>query len=314
MNSSILIEEFKAFLSVMMVLGLYMAGISIMERLGFYSYIIPGWIGDPSLNETIGSGRSGGLLLQSEWTGFALSLIYCLILGHVFLKATRNHLTESIAIGLCIIGIFLTYTRAAWLSVACATLLLIFKSYQLGDWGKTKRIAIICIALISIVFIALFPNKTARERVTDIGTVYFRLNLWTAGLRMAAHKPLFGYGFGQFQENVVAYQSPSGEIPYNEIQEGTVAHNTFISIMVEQGLVGFTIYMLIFCLICLKGIQSISLEWPKDGPLWLISFIVVYIINIQFVVAYDPTTNFIFYGTMGFIAGLNKRQQFSALT
>jgi len=76
-------REVRTFFGIMIGLGFYMSGVSILEFLGFYSAIVPPWVGDITVNTMLGGGRSGGLLMQSEWNGFALNLLSCLLLRSI---------------------------------------------------------------------------------------------------------------------------------------------------------------------------------------------------------------------------------------
>src|ERR1700686_3007470 len=80
-------RELDALQIGMAVLGRYMGLVSILERIPAYDWILPPWVGDPSLvpfdpflEGWIGSGRSGGTLLQPAWNGLLLSLIFCILL------------------------------------------------------------------------------------------------------------------------------------------------------------------------------------------------------------------------------------------
>jgi O-antigen ligase len=59
-----------------------------------------------------------------------------------------------------------------------------------------------------------------------------RFKLWVAGLHAFTFKPLMGYGTGGF---VAAIYSQLGA-------QSLVAHNSFISILVEEGIVGLVLY------------------------------------------------------------------------
>ena len=306
MSGSMTLKDLLSFFHVMIAIGLYMGIISIMERFSLYSYMIPPWIGDPNLNVSIEAGRSGGLLLQSEWNGFVLGLIYSIILASIYLTR-ENRWPKYIVAIICLLAIFFTYTRAAWLGAFVASLLLLFNTSSLAKKEWMKKFAVLFSGFLVVAMLILFPSKTAMQRTQDEATIYFRINLWSAGLKMMAEKALFGHGFGKFRERIYEYHEKVKGVPYTPIpREGSVAHNTLINILVEQGLMGLTLYCLIFVLIFLKAKATINRFWPTCAPLWLATFAAVYLINTQFIAAYEPATNFIFYGTMGFLIGSGK--------
>jgi O-antigen ligase len=309
MISPISPKEARSFFYIIIVFGLYVAAVSLIERIGYHSYLIPPWIGDPSFNRTMAEGRSGGPFLQSEFNGMALSMIFCIIWGAIISETFRFNLILFFISFLCLIAILFTYTRAAWLSAVFASLIFLIMPHSTARKGL-RRLAIISIGIILLLIVVMFPVKIAKERLGDAGTAYYRINVWVAGLRMVSQKPLFGYGIGQFQEKLFGYHYPllsslGSSLEYKEISgEGNIAHNTLLSILVEQGFFGLILYLLITYKIYKRAKDSIYFIWPQNGLLFVSTFMLVYIINSQFVVAHDPGVNIIFYGTLGIISGL----------
>ena len=83
-------REMDAMQAGMAVLGGYVGLVSILERISAYDWILPPWIGDlslrpfdPFLQDWLGSGRSGGILLQPAWNGLLLTLILFILLLRV---------------------------------------------------------------------------------------------------------------------------------------------------------------------------------------------------------------------------------------
>ncbi|HXJ49192.1 MAG TPA: hypothetical protein VNF91_08500, partial [Candidatus Acidoferrum sp.] len=91
------LREFRALARSLLVLGVYMALVSIAERVGWYDFIVPSWISapppdasGPSLASVLYPGRSGGVLMQPAWNGLALSLILCLSILSVRLSTAKR--------------------------------------------------------------------------------------------------------------------------------------------------------------------------------------------------------------------------------
>lgn len=303
------LEEMRSFAIVMLILAIYLTAVSILERLDLYSMIIPYWIGNRTVNSTIGNGRSGGPFLQSEFNGLALGLIYCIILGKTYLDDRNIRPIAYAAACLCLVGIFLTYTRAAWVGVGLATLVLVLKPPPAGErWVTLKRCSVVVMALIVLGAFFLFPTKSAEQRFTDEDTVYFRANLWATGLSMVRDQPVLGHGLGRFETNVANYQTAVGFGPKVVIpKEGAGAHNIFMTILVEQGGIGLMLYLLIVLRIYTSAYTSGRLIWPRAAGTWIAAFTIVYLVNAQFLNAHEPATNLIYFGTMGMIAGLTKQ-------
>lgn len=64
-----------------------------------------------------------------------------------------------------------------------------------------------------------------------------RLNLWDAGLRMAAASPIQGVGLGNFKEEILSY--------YTYWEYGRLAHNIYLSQLAETGPVGLALLLLL---------------------------------------------------------------------
>jgi O-antigen ligase len=60
-----------------------------------------------------------------------------------------------------------------------------------------------------------------------------RLTLWRAGLRAFAREPVLGHGVGGFVPAVLPEMGPNAK----------VAHNSFISVAVEEGLIGLVLFV-----------------------------------------------------------------------
>ena len=296
--------ELRALMRALFVVGAYTALVSIVERLGWYDHIIPLWIGDPKLNWfMVSNGRSGGLLMQPEWNGLAMSLIYCLAILSGRLLDPGNRRVALLVGALCLIGIFFTYTRAAWIATTMASLVLLLRPSASPAATQVKRLAVAAAVLVFGVGLALARGSTAQSRIGDSNEVYFRLNLWEAGLHMAAERPLIGSGFATFSENVADYQYDMTIGPNTDIRE-TPVHNTLLAVQVELGAVGLLLYVGVLLGVFRRARESVVRVWGREGMIWVAVFAAAYFFQAQFANAHEPTTNQIFYGVMGILTGL----------
>jgi O-antigen ligase len=106
-----------------------------------------------------------------------------------------------------------------------------------------------------------------------------RFEVWKAGMHAFAYRPLAGYGAGGFKR---------ATSPWLGGQE-RVAHNSFVSILVEQGIIGFLFYSMIFVWVFLAllnlpplerryalvlfattGMAMLPLTWEDSKPVWFI--------------------------------------------
>jgi O-antigen ligase len=164
--------------------------------------------------------------------------------------------------------------------------------------------------VLAMAVVMLFPTQYAASRLEDDVSAYYRINLWYGGLKMAAEKPLLGFGFGQFRENIYRYHEPVAGVTYTPIPStGQVAHNTIVHVLVEHGLLGLLLYGWIFFRVVTRARDSSVFIFSDQGSRWVLGLALVYLINAQFIVAYESVTNLIFYGTLGLIAGLEKTKE-----
>lgn len=66
-----------------------------------------------------------------------------------------------------------------------------------------------------------------------------RFALWSAAWELWKSSPIFGIGMGQFVESAAAF--------IDRASVGVIAHNTYLSMLAETGLIGFVLFMLIPC-------------------------------------------------------------------
>lgn len=299
--------ELRSFIRVLFVVGAYTALVSIVERFGWYDHVIPVWIGDPKLNWfMVTNGRSGGLLMQPEWNGLAMSLIYCLaILWSRLLQPAHRRVAQGVS-ALCLVGIFFTYTRAAWIATTMASLVLLLRPSATQAATQIKRLAFAAAALVFAVGLLLARGSTAQSRISDSNEVYFRLNLWEAGLHMAAERPLIGSGFATFSDNVADYQYDMTIGPNTDIRE-TPVHNTLLAVQIELGAVGLLLYVGVLLGVYRRARDRAASIWGTEGKIWVTVFAAAYFLQAQFANAHEPTTNLILYGMMGILAGLALR-------
>jgi O-antigen ligase len=290
------------------VLGSYMGLVSILERIPGYSWILPPWVLNPSLrpfdlflDQWIGSSRSGGTLLQPAWNGLLLSLIFCVLL--LGLRRGGSWLMVM-AMSLCVAGSFFTYTRGVWLGLALSLM-------WFPGWCRSirqvyfRRAAIACMAVVLLVA----AGGMAGERLQDSGTVYYRFNLWGAAVRLTVAHPLFGVGFFNFGSEMTGVEQGFGSVNLGrDVEEGVASHNTLLTVVVEFGVVGLLLYAMAAYKLFQRARSNIAQNWGRSGAAWVVAFTIVYLVNAQFVSAFEGTANITFFGFLGVIAGMQYRE------
>jgi O-antigen ligase len=188
-----------------------------------------------------------------------------------------------IAIPLLTFAIFLTGTRAALLASAPAFL---YMGVSLLRLPGTLRILSLGMMICSLIAVIPFIPASSWERMGTIGTeitegdLNGRMGLWRSGLLVFSEHPILGSGTNSFPVATGADQ---------------VAHNTFISVLTETGLVGFGFMIAVMALTIRSGwsrpfwerlfwfsllavllIGISTLTWEHRKPTWLMfSFVVI---------------------------------------
>lgn len=171
----------------------------------------------------------------------------------------RNWLTFGIIILLA--GTFFSYTRAAWIALFGA-----LGAYYLIRQGLLKYTFLTALigSLVLIYYLAkdnkyldFAPNYETTIYHTELGdhleaTVNFqdvssaeRVYRWVAAFHMFTEKPLTGNGPGNFYPYYKEHTVLSFMTYVSDNEERSTVHNYYLLILVEQGLIGFIIFLLL---------------------------------------------------------------------
>lgn len=131
---------------------------------------------------------------------------------------------------LCMVTIALSGSRGATLAAGAALLMFPVTVVRLPRWQKGLA-ATACVGVVASA-IYLVPEGTWQRlfrlgtEVTE-GTMTHRTQIWAAGVEVFRDHPLFGVGSGAHAAAVVGI-----------LGRPLVAHNTFLSVLVELGVIG----------------------------------------------------------------------------
>jgi O-antigen ligase len=158
------------------------------------------------------------------------------------------------------IGVYFSYTRAAILCLIIAVI-----AHWVIKWKMMGRA--IVIALLGLTFLITFLYKNdnylkfapnfettvshtefsnlldATYKLEDISTME-RVYRWVAGANMIQQKPIIGFGPGSFYTFYQTFTVTSFRTYVSNNPEKSGIHNYYLMTMVEQGVIGFVILML----------------------------------------------------------------------
>lgn len=141
--------------------------------------------------------------------------------------------------GIQLAAILLSDSRAAWLALSIATL------YYIGIRLKSRRKRFYYIFSLLGIFLLLLVLYQHKPKSADA-----RLFIWKVSYQMAKQSPVTGLGIHSFAANYMNYQAIELEECEDDdlkrnASNNTYAFNEFIRILIEQGLVGLSFFVML---------------------------------------------------------------------
>lgn len=215
-------------LKVLLYTFMYAAAISVL--FGFVSMQVGRNI--ITQKELLHSERNSGMF--GMVMNFAHNMSYYLVLpiGLLLKKKTKdfNLLLINVLTAIALVGLFFTFTRGAWLSIVIAIPFYFYKDH------KRKFI----IAMISLVIVGIIGYFVAGDKVIRPDSDNERLSQWYAASYAFKEKPIFGWGYLNFEEH-----SKNIKLKYDigEKDFQGHAHNNFFEIAASTGVIGLVFYL-----------------------------------------------------------------------
>lgn len=167
-------------------------------------------------------------------------------------------LLKLLALSLILVALFLSYSRAAWISVLVALLFYIFIKLKMKFYHFISVIVIFAGVLIfnfNSFYAPLKENslKYGENFSTHIVSItnlqndasnMERINRWVCAVRMFEEKPVLGFGPGTYQFNYGKYQTNefTTRISTHMGDKGN-AHSEYLTYLSETGIVGFLVFL-----------------------------------------------------------------------
>jgi O-antigen ligase len=152
-----------------------------------------------------------------------------------------------------LLAIALTGSRGGMLTTMVALLIVPLTMTKLTP-GRLAT-ALTVLALAGGLAVAYVPDKIV-QRLATTGTevedarIGGRFKLWVAGIHAFEQKPIFGFGTSGFKAAIAPEMG----------QATQVAHDSYVSVLVEQGIVGFLLYVMMLGAVFLALLRLPHLE------------------------------------------------------
>lgn len=220
--------------------------------------------------------------------GAVLAMYLPVLLGLLLRKNMGNLLRAVLLIVLVIlvVGIILSYTRAAWVSLVAAACLLVVMLLKV----KLRTLIAGVVLLAGFLWFAqddllmsLERNKqdssdNLQEHVQSISNVSSdasnleRLNRWNCAVAMFNERPMFGWGPGTYQFVYAPFQR-SGDLTIISTNnaDGGNAHSEYLGPLSEQGLVGMLIMIILVLVVARLAFNLAETVRNRDLRLLLLS-------------------------------------------
>jgi len=207
--------------------------------------------------------------------GAAIAMYLPFLFGFSFTKiySTTVRTGVRIVLGILLMGLILSYARAAWLSMMAV----------FGIWAimrlKIRFKPLFITFLISISIILVFQNQllmylernntessanlvdhiTSMSNISSDASNLERLNRWSCAIRMFKDKPIFGYGPGTYMFSYAPYQLTADRtIISTNSGDGGNAHSEYLGPMAESGFLGLIAFLVLIVTVMYTAIHAYS--------------------------------------------------------
>jgi len=221
--------------------------------------------------------RYAGAKLDANDLGLIMAL--SIPMSYYLLIQSRGRMVWVYRVQLILAGttILLTASRGATLATIVALTIVPLTQARLGGRQRVALLLTVILLLGGILFVV---PETSWERLATVpteleqGTFTGRTIIWKAGWEIFRAHPFFGIGANAFR--VIVSRELADPIRMGDADPAPPAHNTFLSVLVEQGVLGFAVFCGMLCALAvsLKGMP------PFPQRLWIVS-LAVWIVGVS---------------------------------
>ena len=233
----------------------HFTGIDVDKQLlGKASDVIPLWLGNQGGFRTEGFFPTG--------ITYAHNLCFPLILLTTRLSAPDLRWREGLLLGagwgLMVFALLFSLTRGVWLAY-----LVVLGVLGLVKGGKGLVVVGGCTVFLALVL--LNAGSWVHSRMNEVFNFAVNQNrhqIWQANIDMIKERPLFGWGYGNYKQFREPYYAR-----YPAADTHAHAHNNFLQVWVDSGLVGLLAFLFLLWRILGSGWQAYHSLPVEEEPL-----------------------------------------------
>lgn len=250
-------------------LGLAVA-ISVVVELCFHGLV-------PTVDTAYPDAWNGAFVQKNDFARFVV------LAGILVLMRTRKVVVAIGVVAASVGLILLCHSKTAL--VVFAAMLLLLRVFRLRRRGPKPLIAgVVGVLIVSALLSVVVDLDSMAGLLGRDATLTGRTNIWGLALESVAEKPLLGYGYSAFW-NVAPEADRISNILHWKVPH---AHNGFIDLTLQLGLVGLALFLLVY-VIAVRRATALACSDPDEEAMWPLAYL-------AFVVLYQVTESTIFVG------------------
>lgn len=220
----------------------------------------------------------------------------------LFFSRTQSPLSSAILIMFFIVivlGLYFSYTRAAWLSVLGASGVLALVLLKI-PFRWVAGIGALSLFLLfrygDTIQMELARNKTehtteafderlrSATNVTTDASNLERINRWACAIEMFKERPLFGFGPGTYSFEYARFQEPENlTIISTNFGDMGNAHSEYLSALSESGIVGFILLLAFVCSGFYYVIRLVRNSYQVNSEIFVFSCGILFSLSTYFI-------------------------------
>ena len=193
-----------------------------------------------------------------------------------FMRSLLLFVAASVVAAATLLGLLFSWSRGAWMGFLAGLTIMVV------SWPRRLRYGVLLLMLAAVGFLFLYQSRllpaTVADRVSGFAAdltfgdvrgvdindenyaVLERLAHWQAALDMAGDRPYLGIGFGNYGAAYADYRLLNWPDALGH------AHNYYLNILAETGVLGLAAYLLLWAAIFWQTFRVLQREdWPLRG-------------------------------------------------